>query len=168
MGLLETRPGTGSYIKEFNANNYLDQMYEFLLSDNDMKQITEYRLAIEMACTEVAIQKATDQNYRRLEEFLIKMNQTLKDGDVVKHAKLDYQFHLEICRTTQNEIFVLAYEVIGKMLRQHTTKLNEIYLKQAISQNVQDDVHWRLIQAMRAKDLGACRECYVEMFSVYD
>lgn len=168
LGLVETRAGQGSFVREFNANNYLDQMYEFLLTDNDMKQITEYRLAVEMACTELAAQKAEPADFERLEQLVRKMNQAMIAYDVPKHGKYDYEFHLEICKITKNQVFVISYEVIGKMLRQHTTKLNEFYLKKAVSNKAEEDVHWRLIQAMREKDMEACRNCYIEMFSVYE
>ena len=67
LGLLETRVGNGSFVREFDANNYLNQMFEFFLSDNDIKEITEYRLATEMAITEIAVKKATEEDFGELE-----------------------------------------------------------------------------------------------------
>lgn len=168
LGLLETRVGNGSYVKQFDADNYLDQMFEFFLTDNDIREITEYRLATEMAITDIAIKKAGEADYQKLEEIMKQMNQAIIEKDVLKHSKLDHQFHLEICRITRNNIFVTTYEIIGKRLRQHTKILNDGYIKKVKSLDYHDDVHWKLIQAMRNKDLKACRECYVEMFSVYE
>lgn len=167
LGLVETKPGDGSYVKTFQMNTFLDQMYEFILTDNDIKDITEYRLATEMACTQVAIAKATAKDYQKLEHIVYQMNQALRQQDVAKHSICDFQFHLEVCKMTRNPIFIMAYETIGNMLRQHTTILNDLYLKKYISQNPEDDVHWRLMEAMKKNDLDLCRKCYIEMFSVY-
>lgn len=168
LGLLETKVGNGSFVKEFDADNYLDQMFEFFLTDNDIREITEYRLANEMAITEIAIKKATAADYQKLEEIMMQMNEAMLENDVIKHSKLDHHFHMELCKITRNNIFITTYEIIGKRLRQHTKLLNESYIKKAKSLDYHDDVHWRLIQAMRINDLKTCKECYVEMFSVFE
>jgi len=168
LGLLETRVGSGSFVRAFDAGNYLNQMFEFFLSDHDIREITEYRLANEMAITEIAIKKATGKDYLELEAIMRRMNEAMLTKDVLKHSKLDHEFHTKICRMTQNQIFITTYEIIGKQLRQHTTVLNELYIKKATSLKVEDDVHWVLIQAMKRGDLATCRTCYVEMFAVYD
>jgi len=168
LGLVETKVGYGSFVKKFDVNNFLNQMFEFVLNDNDIREVTEYRLGMEMAITEIAMKKATDKDYKRLEEIMFQMNQALIKNDVIEHSKLDYKFHLEICKMTYNNIFISIYEIIGKILRQHTIILNEGYIKKARSFDPKDDVHWTLIQAMRKKDLKICRECYVEMFSVFE
>lgn len=168
LGLLETKVGQGSFVRTFDASNYMDQLFEFFLSDNDVQEITEYRLATELAITEIAMEKAVDTDYEKLETIMKQMNQALIEKNVLKHSKLDHEFHMEICRMTRNQIFITTYEVISKRLRQHTTILNEAYIKKNTSKAMTDDVHWILIQAMKAHDLNACRECYISMFSVFD
>ncbi|MGF6905972.1 FadR/GntR family transcriptional regulator [Fusobacterium sp. PH5-44] len=168
LGLVETRVGYGSVIKKFDYNDFLDKMFGLILTDSDIRKITEYRLGTEMAITEIAMKKAVDSDYAKLESIMLQMNQALIQNDVIEHSRLDYEFHLEICKITNNDIFISTYEVIGKILRQHTSILNEGYIKKAKSLNPFDDVHWKLIQAMKRKDLETCKNCYVEMFSVFE
>ncbi|MDR0879815.1 MAG: FadR family transcriptional regulator [Clostridioides sp.] len=163
LGIVETKAGLGSYVKEFDANNYLDQMQEFLLSDKDMKQVTEYRLITEMSITKLAIKRATEDDYAKLEDIVVMMNDSLMRGDAIAHGKLDFRFHLEICKSTQNEVFSIVYELMRHVMKQHTTNLNEIYMKKVVSDDYKDDVHWRLVQAMRARNIEKCQKCYEEM-----
>ena len=168
LGLIETKVGQGSFVQQFNATQYLSQMKEFFLSDHDISQITEYRLYVEMATTRLAIKRAAEENFKRMEELLRQMDDAAAKNDIVLHGKLDYQFHLEICRATGNNIFVLAYEIIGKMLRQHTTILNDGNFKKICGQEPGTDIHWKLLQAIKDHDLNACRNCYITMFSVFE
>jgi GntR family transcriptional repressor for pyruvate dehydrogenase complex len=168
LGLIETRVGQGSFVRQFDATRYFSQMKEFMLSDHDISQITEYRLYVEMATARLAIKRAAAENFKRMEDLLRQMEEAAAKNDIVLHGKLDYQFHLEICRATGNNIFVLAYEIIGKMLRQHTTILNDGIFRKINAQKPGTDIHWKLLQAIKDHDLNACRNCYVTMFSVFE
>jgi GntR family transcriptional repressor for pyruvate dehydrogenase complex len=168
LGLVETKVGQGSFVLDFNPNRYLNQMHDFLLSDSDITQVTEYRLYIEMAITRLAMQKATEKNFKKMEELLWRMEDAIKQNDSVLRGTLDYQFHLEICRATQNSIFVLAYEIIGIMIRQHTSILNDAFFKKIIHQKTGEDVHWKLFHGIKDKNIEICEKCYVDMFSGFD
>jgi GntR family transcriptional repressor for pyruvate dehydrogenase complex len=168
LGLIETRVGQGSFVREFDPGQYLDQINDFFLSKSDIHQITEYRMYFEMDALRLAIKKAAQENYEKMEICLRQMDEAVQRQDIILHGMLDYQFHLEICRATGNSIFVMAYEIIGKMLCKHTTILNETFFKQINPKNAREDVHWRLYRAIKAGDIDACRSCYLEMFSVLE
>jgi GntR family transcriptional repressor for pyruvate dehydrogenase complex len=168
LGLIETRVGQGSFIREFSTAQYLSQMQDFLLSDQDVSQITEYRLYVEMATTRLAMKRVGEEDFKRMEELLRQMDDAVEKNDIVLHGKLDYQFHLEICRATGNNIFVTAYEIIGKMLRQHATILNDEFFRKIKGQKIGEDIHWKLLQAIKDKNLDVCRKCYAAMFSVFN
>jgi GntR family transcriptional repressor for pyruvate dehydrogenase complex len=166
LGLIETRVGQGSFVREFDPNIYLTQIQGFILNPGDVAQITEYRIFMEMAAVRLAVKKATPENYERMEEILKQMDETMRVSDLVQHSKLDYQFHLEICRATQNEIFILTHEIIGKLIRQHSEIARKKFLKDAKATQEGVEIHRRLLEAMKIKDLKACRQCYLEMFSI--
>ena len=169
LGLVETKAGDGSYVRAFIPDEYISQMGEFLLSDSDISHITEYRLVTELATVGVAMERATPENFASMERIVDQMDKAMASGDFHLHAKLDYEFHREICRATQNEIFLLSDGIIGKMLRQHTSILNRAYLEKARLKPVpEEDVHRRLLKAIQRKDMEACRQCYVEMFAVFE
>lgn len=166
LGLIETLAGQGSFVRTFDTAQYISQMREFFLNDNDIDRITEYRIYVEMAVAKLAIKRAKDENFKRMEELLRFMEEAVAKNDIVLHGKLDYEFHLEICRATGNNVFVLAYEIIGEMLRQHTTVLNDKFFGKIKNKNT-EDVHWKLLRAIKEQNLNACRDCYLEMFSVF-
>ncbi|GHV94037.1 GntR family transcriptional regulator [Spirochaetia bacterium] len=168
LGLVETRVGQGSFVRTFNPNQYIDQIRGFLLSATDIANIIEYRMYFEMVATRLAMKQVTDENYKKMEEILDQMDEAAKNTDIVLHGQLDYQFHLEIWRATQNNIFVMSYEIIGKMLLDHITILNEETYRKGKFRWGKDEIHRRFFQAFKDKDVDGCRNCYLKMFSVYE
>ena len=169
LGLIETRVGQGSYVLEFDPQQYMDQVQDFLLSDREIAGIIEYRMYIEMAATRLAMKKATEENFKRMEEILDDMEKAVEKDNMELHGQMDYLFHLEIWKATQNDIFEMAYEIIGKMLLKHITILNKEFVrKRATPLAGENEIHRRLFSAIKKKDLDSCRDCYREMFSVYE
>jgi GntR family transcriptional repressor for pyruvate dehydrogenase complex len=161
LGLIEIKNGLGSFVLNFDPHRYLDQVTDFFYSENDIAAVTEFRLSFEPLIAELAMQNAREENFCNMEALLNKMDEATQKKDFNLHGNLDYQFHLEIAKATQNIMFVLAYELIGKICRKHTIILNELYHQKA--EQGKEDVHWRLYRAIREKDYEVCRECYAEM-----
>jgi GntR family transcriptional repressor for pyruvate dehydrogenase complex len=169
LGLIETRVGQGSFVIAFNPPQYMDKIQDFLLNGSDIAKIIEYRMYIEMAITKLAIKRATQENYQNMENILEQMDAAAENKDAELHGQLDYQFHLEICKATQNSIFVMAYEIIGKMLLRHIILLNkEYYRKGGKYAWGKEEIHRRLFEALKNKDIEECRKHYIRMFSVYE
>jgi GntR family transcriptional repressor for pyruvate dehydrogenase complex len=167
LGLIETRVGQGSFVIAFNPPQYMDKIQDFLLNGSDIAKIIEYRMYIEMAITRLAINRATQENYQMMEDLLEQMDVAAESAEL--HSQLDYQFHLEICKATQNSIFVMAYEIVGKMLLRHITLLNkEYYRKGGKYAWGKEEIHRRLFEALKSKDIEECRKHYIRMFSVYE
>lgn len=168
LHLVETKNGQGSFVCAISPGHYLDELAKFLNTKSGISEITEYRLYTEMASTQLAIQNAAEEDFKTMEVILDKMDQAVKNNDIALHGDLDYQFHLAICRATGNRIFVLAYEVIELLLRQHTTILNVEFFRKYANNPPHEDVHRRLLRAIKQKDIDACYTLYVEMFAVFD
>jgi DNA-binding FadR family transcriptional regulator len=81
---------------------------------------------------------------------------------------MDYEFHLEICKATKNRAFVFAYETVGKLLRRHAAVLSEGHFRKISEQGPGENVHRKLLDAIKAKDADACRSCYLTMLSVFE
>jgi GntR family transcriptional repressor for pyruvate dehydrogenase complex len=160
LGLIETRVGEGSFVLAFDPNRYLTQVSDFLFTENDITQLSEFRFCLEMAIVRLAIKKASQGNFQRMEQLLYSMDESGRKNDIELHGRLDYQFHLEIAKATGNNLFILTYEMMEKLVCRHITVLNNEFFRKP--KDV-EDVHWRLLRAIKDKDIDACRQCYVEM-----
>ena len=68
MGLLETRVGDGTYVKEFSFGSYLERASEFYLGPELLDKVCEFRYAIEIEASRLAVIHATEQDIRILED----------------------------------------------------------------------------------------------------
>ncbi len=168
LGLVEMRRGEGNFVREFSGNPHLDQVRDFLVGEEEVSRITEYRFYVEMAATRLAMKRARKSDFAAMEKILRGMEKAAEEGDVALHGRLDFEFHREICRATGNDIFVKTYELIGPMLRSHAMFMNEGYFDRLRQQKPGEDLHWRLLRAIREGDIHLARRCYAEMFSVYE
>jgi GntR family transcriptional repressor for pyruvate dehydrogenase complex len=168
LGLIETRVGQGSFVLDPNDSLFLAQLGEIPLSDCNVSQINEYRLYVEMDTARIAMRRATDEDFRKIERILKRMDEALATGDIVLHDKMDYEFHLEICKATKNRAFVFAYETVGKLLSRHAAILSEGHFRKISGQESSENIHRELFNAIKAKDADACRRCYLTMLSVFE
>ncbi|MDR1774559.1 MAG: GntR family transcriptional regulator [Clostridioides sp.] len=167
LGIVEKKVGIGSFVKDINVNDYIEQMSEFIFTEKNINDIAEYRLEIEMINIKFAIKNITKENLDNMKLFLEKMHLAKLNNDIDVRSYYDYLFHLEIAKATKNEVFVVSYEFIEKILKQFTKELNIIYVNNFISKNIEDDVHYKLLKEIENKNIDACRDCCVEMFSIY-
>jgi GntR family transcriptional repressor for pyruvate dehydrogenase complex len=168
LGLIETRVGQGSFVLDPNDNLFLAQLGEIPLSDCNVSQINEYRFYFEMDTVRLAMKRATNEDFRKCECILRRMDESIKVGDIKLHDKMDYEFHLAICKATKNRAIVFVYETVGKLLRRHAALLTKGYFQKISGQEPGEDIHWKLLEAIKAKDINACRRCYISLFSVFE
>ncbi|MCG8485733.1 MAG: GntR family transcriptional regulator, partial [Clostridia bacterium] len=61
MGLVETRTGDGTYVKQFNFRDYIDNITDFYMTPDLINKVTAFRRAVELECAKLAIQEATEE-----------------------------------------------------------------------------------------------------------
>ncbi|GFH42646.1 hypothetical protein Hs30E_11970 [Lactococcus hodotermopsidis] len=165
VGLIEIRVGKGSFVRATQTQEAFQVRLETRLSENDVREISEYRLTNEVAIVNLAMTKATAADYKKLRKILRNMDQAMAENDLKRHSELDYQFHLAICKMTRNEILISTYEFVAQKIWAHTLYLNEIYIQQ-YTLHEGEDLHWCILKAMQAKDKDTCYQCYLEMLGL--
>ena len=121
--------------------------YHMLIKTADFSDLLEIRLLIEKDNPCIAAMRATNENKRKLAEYLEKMKQSVSDANLL--TMYDTMFHLEIAHATQN---LLISRMLGSMIDVFT---------QAVSYNFTNDTavreralrfHERILQAIITGD----------------
>lgn len=165
LGLIETRVGDGSYVKEFDVGAYFDHVSDLLLGPQDLDDIAEYRSFFEAGCARLAMENAKEEDFSCLEQIVGRMEQAVSDKRYEEYANLDYLFHFTICKATKNKIFVLSYQTIGELIFQFTAIKNQRYFELLQRERVVD-THRLILQAIKDKDLEKCIAYYDIMFHI--
>lgn len=102
LGLIEVRPGDGTYLRR-RPSNLLPASFEWglLLGENQLEDVMEARQELEVVLAGLAAQRRTDEDIADLRVLLEAMRDATEATDFVA---ADVAFHLRIARTAKNSV----------------------------------------------------------------
>lgn len=100
LGVVEVRHGDGSYIVEGPTPESINPLvFALLIEKGSNEQIYELRLQLEPAFTTLAAQKATPEDFARLEAMVEEFAREVEEGKSTIEGDLSFHYTiLEICR----------------------------------------------------------------------
>ncbi|MFW5789866.1 MAG: FadR/GntR family transcriptional regulator [Bacillota bacterium] len=103
IGLIESSPGKGTFIKEQADKNLLEPLSLVLLLEDDVAaELLEVRKVIETDCVRLAANRIDEQELDFLRNVLKKMKS--KSGFEDESIELDRDFHYSVARGAQNKV----------------------------------------------------------------
>ncbi len=152
LGLLETRFGEGSFVKEAKAGIYMNGLIPIAyLGENSLNEVLEFRRTIEGVVAELATIKITEEEVEELENQLNDMKENRNDLKLFSVA--DFKFHLVLAKATKNSLFIEIFNIINDVLYDAMTK---IVAKRGDSAGLH--YHRLIIDAIRERDAKKVRE----------
>jgi GntR family transcriptional regulator, transcriptional repressor for pyruvate dehydrogenase complex len=101
LGLIETRRGEGTFIRDFRGNQLVQLLGAFVLQDDKAKKdVLETRNNIEMDCLRLAVSRRTEANLHSLRS-------QLQYGDIN-----DEQFFYEIALIADNYLTLRIWQIL--------------------------------------------------------
>lgn len=121
LGLLETIQGSGTYVREYNPDMFMAPLsaaiYGMQLTRKDILDIMGVR-ELEIFITGQAAERSTPEGVAALRAIQEKLAQNCKNP--ILHVQYDCEFHLQICRMTNNpylfEISRALYDALEKAM----------------------------------------------------
>jgi GntR family transcriptional repressor for pyruvate dehydrogenase complex len=163
LGLLESKAGDGTYVREFTPGVYINELVTLTLKPEDQLEIMEFRRALETGALRLAAQRATDEDLRELEEIHIRARKAFKDLDLETYFKEDLQFHMQIFRMSKNSIFVATVETLGAVLFPHFYSVARDFFETNEVPSDEADLHTAIVEALKKRDARACVRAYTQL-----
>jgi len=118
------------------------------MSESDLQDIFEARLAVEQAAAKLALERITPEELGELEMSLKNSEESVKRGVKNQMIGFDTEFHEMLCRASRNKRLIQ----FGQMLRDHLLKYRMIGLQ--IPKMARDAVeeHTKIFNALQSKD----------------
>ena len=157
LGILETRHGEGTFVRELSGGQvHFNALIPLLvLDDIDILQVLEYRRIIEKGTAGLAAERATDQDLLEMEAVYDQMVQ-VRDN-VAEFACADLEFHLVLAKATRNPVIIKVNNVLRSIL--------EVSMENIVSTlGMEDGLHYHrlIIDAIRARDAQAAESIMQE------
>jgi GntR family transcriptional repressor for pyruvate dehydrogenase complex len=115
LGLLETRHGEGTFVKEITPDMYLNSLFPLLvLEHTSVFHVLEYRRSMDTGAAALAVPRATEEDIAELERIVGVMKDCRDDPALFAEADLD--FHLAVAKAAKNPIFIKVNTIINNVL----------------------------------------------------
>lgn len=105
LGILDVRPGDGTYLKAVHSD-ILPEVVEWgiLLGEKHTRDLIEARLPVELGTVRLAAQRRDEAAIARLEHAVADMEAAMESDDGSKFVKADLAFHLSIADVAGNSV----------------------------------------------------------------
>jgi GntR family transcriptional repressor for pyruvate dehydrogenase complex len=112
-GLIEVRSGSGLRVAAVAASTVSESMSLYLLGGEfEFEQVHEVRKMLEVHIAALAAERATADDKAALADACDRMAAVLDDVD--RAAQLDVEFHRLIAHATQNDLYLVLLDSIGR------------------------------------------------------
>jgi GntR family transcriptional regulator, transcriptional repressor for pyruvate dehydrogenase complex len=117
VGVLEMRPGSGAHVANIvNATTLNSLSLAMCLPDDPRIQLLEARQVIEVACAELAAERATESDLQAMDEQLGRYDEALAHDDLAGMVAADLAFHGRIMEATRNPVFLRMVSPVNELL----------------------------------------------------
>jgi len=146
LGILETRHGEGTFVRELTGDIYFNPLIPLLVLDPaDIFYVLEYRRIVERGSAALAAERASEQDLSELEAVYGVM--LASRDNVPEFARADLEFHLVLAKATGNPVLIKVNNVLRSVLGVSMENI-------VATLGVQDGLHYHrlLVDAVRARD----------------
>lgn len=161
LGLVETKHGGGTFVKDFSSISAMDAFHPLvqLHHNQDLITVLEYRKIIEKGTIGIAVSKITSEDLRGLEDNYATMISLIDDPE--PYAKADLQFHYRIAQISRNPIIVKVYELINEIL-----SVAMVDIVKLLGHQIGIKYHREILEALKRGDKASCEKLMDEHIDV--
>jgi GntR family transcriptional repressor for pyruvate dehydrogenase complex len=156
LGLLETRHGGGTYVREYSGELLFSPLLPMLALDTlDILHVLEYRKIMEKGIVSLVVKRAGKVEIEELESSFRTMEEHRNDAH--DFAQADLSFHLALAKATGNPVIIKVNAVITDIL-----KVSMYGIVGSLGTRDGLYYHRRILDAIKAQD-GPLAESLMEV-----
>lgn len=156
VGILESRPGDGTYVSNPPATEELMRRAVTVLEECDSPfENMQARKALEIGAVRLAIAVATDADLAGIKEAWDEKCQRGRQGDLEEYLRYGKEFHLAIARCTKNRtIEAIMEKLLDMTIQPLWIKMRRDYFLRDPSRiELMIDIHDRIMRAIADRDM---------------
>lgn len=156
LGILETRHGEGTFVRELSGQVNFNALIPLLILDEiDILHVLEYRRIVEKGTAALAAERASDQDLIDMEAVYDQMVQF--QDNTAEFAQADLEFHLVLAKATGNPVLIKVNNVLRSILEVSMENIVRVL-------GAQDGLHYHrlIIEAVRARNAEAAENIMQE------
>lgn len=161
LGLIDTRLGEGSFVREFTPGAYINAMIPAMyLGNSAIEEVFEFRIIGEVEVAGIAALKATEQDVLKLTETV--NNMRLNRNNIEMYTKEDFRFHMILAEITGNSLAVRLMELLTDILK--TTIQN---VTRTIGDEIGLKYHGLILDAVKNHEYENAKKQYASILKLH-
>lgn len=157
IGLIESRHGEGTFIKENIDKNILEPLsLLLLLEENSKEELVELRRVLEVDAVRLAAERISAEELKELEEYIDMLSSS--SGVEEKSIEADRKFHYTIAKACKNKVLYYTMISISEAMDFHIkyTRTKLVSSQKTISQFLEQ--HQTIYEAIKNHDGNAAMQ----------
>lgn len=147
-GLVETRNGTGTYVKRQIPGNYMLNIVPLgELQTEDIVEVLDFLCLIEDSVAAMAVERCSQADLSELLEIHSRLLSAKDQNDLESLTNVDVEFHSKIAMITQNSLVIQTYALLLDLLQ---PVMHHIYITLGTEEGI--PYHENLIKAFCKHD----------------
>ncbi len=153
IGIIEVRPGDGSFVTELNIAPFINTVAPLFLLNSSMEDdLLDFRKMLETAAVRSTIDKASKEDISRLLAPIAVMKDAQDNNDPQKGVSGDIDFHKTLFMISRNIIIAKASECINYILESSVRYNRAQILKDQKNAAVLCTQHQKIFEAILKRD----------------
>ncbi|MDD2421468.1 MAG: FadR/GntR family transcriptional regulator, partial [Heliobacteriaceae bacterium] len=160
MGILDVRPGDGTFVRETNQSSIIEPLaWVLAVERNSIAQLMEVRRILEVAAAGLAAVRATEFQLVNIAEVLQTMQEAAGQREPVAY---DLKFHFAIAKATQNSVLLRIMNTVADIMHQNfREQRHRLYSSPGVAVRVIQE-HTAILTAIRERDVDRACQAMVE------
>lgn len=157
MGLIEIQQGNRTFVRPITTRSIYDPLVSFCKeSPQNFLQVFEIRKILDIGSVSLAAERAEPKHITKLEIIVNQMEDDLKNNRL--GAKPDLDFHLEIVKATQNQVYSHLATTVYDLLQEEMRIAWGGIFNNAASKTALLEQHIRIIDSIKSHDPKKARQ----------
>jgi GntR family transcriptional regulator, transcriptional repressor for pyruvate dehydrogenase complex len=164
LGVIESIQGSGNFISGNFEKSLTESMsMMFLLQHVDSRQVSQLREALEIKAALLAVDNATEEQIKRLEEIIHEM---ALSTDEDKNVALDRELHYTVAAASKNSILMQILNILSEVISVYIKDRRREILSNERNKSRLQIIHEDLVYGIKNRDTRAAYQAIVSHFAI--
>lgn len=153
LGIIDIRPGEGTFIRETDSDDIIRPLAMFLAVERSSAlDMFEMRRIFETSTASLAAERATPEELDQIEASLESMKERLNVQDSEKGEEFDAAFHFAIAEAAHNSLLTRLFKTVsGDFAKANSAARRQLYLDNVKNAQRIIDQHSEILAAIRSR-----------------
>lgn len=157
MGLIDIRPGEGTFVRQASAHKLIEPLATVMLMEKKHnRDILEIRKIIEVGAAGLAAERRTEEELIHIGEALDQMEKDAASGASGEDS--DYHFHKAVAEAAHNPLIIRLWLTVGDSMQQAMKVARNKFFNAIGTKDRLLEEHRKIYEAIKEKDAAKASE----------